>query len=134
LAGDKVVELFDTILDCEPVTACTIRAYTDDIQRYPNHKEYVSYSLLALWVECSNETLHYGRITKRGPEELRTAFVQLVVGIKRNRQSASWRLMERYEAMKTVKGSGKSIIAMARNLSKIVLWFMLTWEEAFNVG
>jgi hypothetical protein len=41
--------------------------------------------------------------------------------------------MERYEAMKTVKGSGKSIIATARKLSKIV-WFMLTREEAFNVG
>ena len=35
--------------------------------------------------------------------------------------------------MKTVKGSGKSIIATARKLSKIV-WSMLTREEAFNVG
>jgi hypothetical protein len=41
--------------------------------------------------------------------------------------------MERYEAMKTVKGSGKSIIATVRKLSKIV-WFILTKEEAFNVG
>ena len=41
--------------------------------------------------------------------------------------------MERYEAMKMVKGSGKSIIATARKMSKIV-WFMLTREEEFNVG
>jgi len=41
--------------------------------------------------------------------------------------------MERYEAMKSVKGSGKSIIATARKMSKIV-WFMLTREEEFNVG
>jgi len=41
--------------------------------------------------------------------------------------------MERYEAMKIVKGSGKSIIATARKMSKIV-WFMLTREEKFNVG
>jgi len=41
--------------------------------------------------------------------------------------------MERYEAMKVVKGSGKSIIATARKMSKIV-WFMLTREEEFNVG
>ena len=41
--------------------------------------------------------------------------------------------MERYEAMKIVKGSGKSIIATARKMSKIV-WFMLTREEEFNVG
>ena len=133
VAGDKMVELLETIPGCGPVTACTIRAYTDDIQRFSNHKKYASYAGLAPWVQCSNETEHYGRITKRGPEELRTAFVQLVVGIRRSRQSASWRLMERYEAMKTVKGSGKSIIATARKLSKIV-WFMLTREEAFNVG
>ncbi len=133
VAGDKVVELLETIPGCGPVTACTIRAYTDDIQRFSNHKKYASYAGLAPWVQCSNETEHYGRITKRGPEELRTAFVQLVVGIRRSRQSASWRLMERYEAMKTVKGSGKSIIATARKLSKIV-WFMLMREEVFNVG
>ncbi|HCX96339.1 MAG TPA: hypothetical protein DHU26_05060 [Spirochaetaceae bacterium] len=41
--------------------------------------------------------------------------------------------MERYEAMKTAKGTGKSIIAMTRKLSKIV-WCMLTREEEFNVG
>ena len=132
VSGDKVVELLQTIPGCGPVIACTIRAYTDDIRRFSNHKKYASYAGLAPWVQCSNETEHYGRITKRGPEELRTAFVQLVVGIRRSRQSTSWRLMEHYEAMKTVKGSGKSIIATARKMSKIV-WCMLTREEEFNV-
>lgn len=133
VSGDKVIELLQTIPGCGPVTACTIRAYTDDIRRFSNHKKYASYAGLAPWVQCSNETEHYGRITKRGPKELRTAFVQLVLGIRRSRQSTSWRLMERYEAMKIVKGSGKSIIATARKMSKIV-WFMLTREEEFNVG
>jgi len=41
--------------------------------------------------------------------------------------------MERYDGMKSAKGSGKSIKAMARKMSKIV-WFMLTREEEFNVG
>jgi transposase len=133
VAGDRVVELLQTIPGCGPVTACTIRAYTDDIGRFSSDKKYASYAGLAPWVQCSNETEHYGRITKRGPEELRTAFVQLVMGIKRSRQSASWRLMERYEAMKRVKGSGKSIIATARKLSRIV-WVMLTRGEEFNVS
>lgn len=133
VAGDTVVELLQTIPGCGPITAWTIRAYTDDIRRFSNYRKYASYAGLAPWVQCSNKTEHYGRITKRGPEELRTAFVQLVVGIRRSRQSTSWRLMERYEAMKLVKGSGKSIIATARKMSKIV-WFMLTREETFNVG
>jgi transposase len=133
VSDDKVVELLQTIPGCGPITAWTIRAYTDDIGRFSNYKKYASYAGLAPWVQCSNETERYGRITKRGPEELRTAFVQLVVGIRRSRQSTSWRLMERYEAMKLVKGSGKSIIATARKMSKIV-WFMLTREEEFNVS
>jgi len=133
VTDDKAVALLQTIPGCGPITAWTIRAYTDDIRRFSNYKKYGSYAGLAPWVQCSNETEHYGRITKRGPEELRTAFVQLVVGIRRSRQSTSWRLMERYEAMKSVKGSGKSIIATARKMSKIV-WFMLTREEEFNVG
>ena len=41
--------------------------------------------------------------------------------------------MRRYEAMKRVKGSGKSIIATARKMSRIV-WYMLTREEAFNIS
>ena len=133
VSDDKVVELLQTIPGCGPITAWTIRAYTDEIGRFSSYKKYASYAGLAPWVQCSNETEHYGRITKRGPEELRTAFVQLVVGIRRSRQSTSWRLMKRYEAMKTVKGSGKSIVATARKMSKIV-WFMLTRKEEFNVG
>lgn len=132
VSDDKVVELLETIPGCGPITAWTIRAYTDDIRRFSSEKKYASYSGLVPWVQCSNETAHYGRITKRGPEELRTAFVQLVLGIRRSRQSESWRLMERYEAMKSVKGSGKSIIATARKLSTIV-WCMLTREEEFSI-
>jgi len=82
MADDKAVKLLQTIPGCGPVTAWTIRAYTDDIRRFARYKQYSSYASLVPWVECSNETVHYGRITKRGPEELRTAFVQLVMGIR----------------------------------------------------
>ena len=37
------------------------------------------------------------------------------------------------EAMKPVKGHGKSIIATSRKMSKIV-WYMLTREKAFNIA
>ena len=82
-------------------------------------------------MQCSNLTEHYGRITKRGPEELRTALVQLVLGMRRSKKTLSWRIMERYSAMKLEKGSGKSIIATARKLSRII-WCMLTEEVPFD--
>ena len=129
--GDRVVELLQTIPGCGPVTAWTIRAFTDDIRRFESFKKYSAYAGLVPWVQCSNMTEHYGKITKRGPEELRTALVQLVLGIRRSKQSLSWRIMERYSDMKREKGSGKSIIATARKLSRII-WCMLTEDVPFD--
>jgi transposase len=129
--NDKVVELLMTINGCGKVTAWTIRAFTDDISRFASAKKYSAYAGLVPWVQNSNETIHHGKITKRGPEELRTALVQLVMGMRRCKSTASWRIMERYTEMKKNKGSGKSIIATARKLSKII-WCMLTAEEEFN--
>ena len=130
-ANDRSVELLQTIPGCGPVTAWTIRAFTDDIHRFNTFKKYSAYAGLVPWVQCSNLTEHYGRITKRGPEELRTALVQLVLGMRRSKKTLSWRIMERYSSMKREKGSGKSIIATARKLSRII-WCMLTEDMPFN--
>jgi transposase len=131
--GDETVRLLLTIPGCGPITAWTIRAFTDDINRFSSAKKYSAYAGLVPWVQNSNETVHHGRITKRGPEELRTALVQLVLGMRRCKQTLSWRLMERYNVMKGNKGSGKSIIATARKVSKII-WCMLAAGEEFNVN
>jgi hypothetical protein len=100
-------------------SAWTIRAYTDDISRFATAKKYAAYAGLVPWVQNSNETVHIGKITKRGPEELRT--------------TVGWRLMEWYEAMKRHKGSGKSIVATARKLATI-LWHMLSEDAAFDAS
>ena len=131
VAGDRVIELLQTIPGCGKVTAWTIRAYTDDIARFKESKHYAAYAGLVPWVRNSNETIHHGRITKRGPEELRTAFVQLVMGMHRLTKTKDYRLMVQYRTMKKHKGSGKAIIATARKFSKIV-WHMLRYNEPFN--
>jgi hypothetical protein len=76
--------------------------------------------------------VHHGKITKRGPVELRTALVQIVLGMRRlKRATLRWRLMMRYEYMKKHKGSGKSIIATARKVAEIV-WNMLMNDKEFD--
>jgi transposase len=130
--GDRVVELLLTIPGCGEKSAWAIRAYTDDIKRFANAKKYSAYAGLVPWVQNSNETVRHGKITKRGPEELRTALVQVVMGMRRSKaKTLAWRLMQRYEAMKQSKGSGKSIIATARKLSTII-WRMLSEEAEFD--
>jgi transposase len=106
-----------------------IRAYTDDIRRYDSSKKYASYIGIAPWVQNSNETIHHGHITKRGPIELRTAMVQCVMGMVRSSKiTAGYRIMTKYRAMKQVKGSGQSIIASARKMSTIIYQILTTGE------
>jgi transposase len=133
-AGDRMVELLMTIPGCGEICAWTIRAYTDDIKRYGSAKKYSAYAGLAPWVQNSNEMVHHGKITKRGPEELRTALVQVVMGWRRlKRKTVNWRLMERYEAMKKSKGSGRTIIAAARKIA-VIVWHMLSEDVEFDKG
>ena len=132
--GDRMVELLMSIPGCGEISAWTIRAYTDDIRRFSSAKKYTSFAGLAPWVQNSNETIHHGSITKRGPKELRTALVQIVMGLRRMKgKTASFRLMQRYEAMKKSKGSGKSIIAAARKMA-VIIWHMLTEDVEFDIG
>ncbi len=128
---DQMVARLMSIRGCGKITAWTIRAYTDDIKRFESAKKYAAFCGLVPWVQNSNETVHHGRITKRGPQELRTAYVQMVMGLKRCSDTKDWRIMQRYEYIKNKKGSGKSIIATARKLAEIV-WTILTRDEDFN--
>lgn len=131
-AEDEDVQLLLTIPGVGLITASTIRAYTDDIGRFENKKKYASYMGLAPWVQNSNETVRHGHVTKRGPVQLRTAYVQAVLGMVRNKKrTAGYRIMNRYGYMKKHKGSGKSIVATARKLSNIV-YAMLTERRAFD--
>jgi transposase len=132
VVGDKVVELLMSIPGCGEICAWTIRAWMDDITRFSSPKKFAAFAGLVPWVQNSNETIHYGKITKRGPQELRTALVQVVMGLRRlQAKTCVWRLMQRYEAMKKSKGSGRSIIATARKLA-VIIWNMLTEGVAFD--
>jgi len=132
VAEDEVVELLRTIPGVGLITAATLRAYIDDIDRYASPKQFAAHMGLAPWVQNSNETIHHGHITKRGPKEMRTAMVQCVLGMVRNkRTTGGYRIMTKYQQMKTHKGSGKSIIATARKLSTII-YMMLKNREPFD--
>ena len=128
---DQMVNKLLTIRGCGKITAWTIRAYTEDISRFSSAKKYAAFCGLVPWVSDSNETIRHGKITKRGPQELRVSFVQMVMGIRRCKDTANWRIMQRYDYMKTHKGSGKSIIAAARKLAEIV-WAMLSNNNDFD--
>ena len=78
------VELLMTITGIGMNTATTIAAYTENLERFEgNYKKFAAYVGIIPSVHNSNESSHYGRITKHGPQELRTAFVQAALGMIR---------------------------------------------------
>ena len=131
-AKDSVIKLLMTIPGIGVVNACTIRAYIDDIDRFETYKHFSAYCGLVPWVQSSNESVYYGRITKRGPQELRTALVQCVVAMVRmENKTSGYSLIQEYQELKKEKSSGKAIIATARKLSHII-YVMLKSKMPFD--
>ena len=84
-------------------------------------KRFSSYLGIVPGVHNSADTVHYGKITKHGPQDLRTTFVQIALGIIRQPQNTNgWKLMHDYRIMKISKGSGRAIIALTRKIARIV--------------
>lgn len=130
---NETVSLLMTMPGIGFVGATTIASYVDDIERFDgDFKRFSSYLGIIPSVHNSADTVRMGHITKRGPQELRTAFVQVAMGIIRQPQNTSeWKLMKDYQTMKVSKGSGRAIIALTRKVARIV-FAMLNNKEAFN--
>ena len=130
---DETVELLMTVPGIGFINAATIAAYTKDIERFEHDfKRFASYLGIVPGVHNSGDTEHYGRITKRGPQTLRTAFVQVAMGVIRMpKKTGNWDLMADYALMKRNKGNGKAIIALTRKMDRIV-FAMLNTREAFD--
>lgn len=127
------IELLMTMPEIGFIGATVIASYTDNIERFDgDFKRFSSYLGIVPSVHNSADTVHMGHITKRGPQELRTAFVQVAMGIIRKPQNTSeWKLMKDYQIMKISKGSGRAIIALTRKVARIV-FAMLNNKEAFK--
>ena len=127
------VELLLTVPGIGINTATTIAAYTEDLDRFEgNYKKFAAYVGIVPSVHNSNESTHYGRITKHGPQELRTAFVQAAMRmIRLTKVTSEWRIIKEYQRRKGDKGSGRAIIALARKITRIV-FVMLSKREKFK--
>jgi len=87
-----------------------------DINDFESEKKLAAYFGIVPRVSASNETVHTGRITKRGSKLGRTTLVQCtLIAIK-----YSPYLQTFYQRIKTRKGSGKAIIATSKKLLGVI--------------
>ena len=87
-----------------------------DIKDFDDSKKLCAYAGIVPRVSNSSDTVHHGRITKRGNKILRTTIVQVtLISIKYNSYLKSF-----YFRLKQKKGSGKAIIATSRKMLEII--------------
>jgi len=87
-----------------------------NIADFKDEKALASYFGIVPRVYQSNQTCHYGRITKRGNKIARTALVQsTLVAIRYSPYLRAF-----YDQVKARRGSGKAIIATSRKLLGII--------------
>ena len=128
---NEQVTLLKTIPGVGIINAATIAAYTADMNRFEgNFKRFAAYIGIVPCVHNSNESIRMGRITKHGPQELRTAFVQVALGmIRLTKQTSDWYLIKDYRKRKEIKGSGRAIIALSRKVARVVFAMLMNGEE-----
>lgn len=97
-------------------SATTLLTVIGDINDFDDEGKLASYFGMVPRVRSSNDTVHYGRITKKGSKIGRTTMVQCtLVAIRYSPYLATF-----YSRIKQRRGSGKAIIATARKLLGIV--------------
>ena len=99
-----------------PKSGTILLSVIGDIDRFPSRKALDAYFGIVPRVRNSNDTVHHGRITKKGSKLGRTTLVQCTLVAIRY----SPYLRNFYLRLKTKKGSGKAIIATARKLLGII--------------
>jgi transposase len=87
-----------------------------DVRDFPDEGRLASYFGIVPRIHNSNETAHSGHITKRGSKLGRTALVQCALIAKRY----SPYLANYYERIRSRRGTGRAIIALARKLLGII--------------
>ena len=110
------------------LSAATFLAAIGDIRDFPKPGNLAAYMGTAPRVSQSNDTQLVGRITKRGNKAFRTKLVQCaLIAIK-----YSPYLRDFYEGIKSRRGSGKAIIAVARKLLNTIFYTLR--EEPYVRG
>lgn len=114
--GLKGYKNLKSITGIGDITATIMLNTIGDIRDFENDKKLAAYLGIVPRVSISNDTAHYGRITKMGNKVARTALVQsTLIAIRYNPYLRNF-----YMKLKAKKGSGKAIIATSRKMLTII--------------
>jgi len=117
--GDERVARLQTIPGVRSVSAQTLVAVVDRIERFASAKKLVAYSGLAPSVRASGERVEYGRITKQGRSEIRATWVQAAHAVLAVQSPGARPLRRWWARIAQRRGKKTAIVALARKLLTI---------------
>ena len=117
--SDRRVTQLQTIPGVGQVSAQTLVATVDRIERFPTAKKLVAYSGLVPSVRASGERVTYGRITKQGRSEIRAVWVQAAHAVLAVKGAAARPLQRWCERIARRRGKKTALVALARKLLTI---------------
>jgi transposase len=116
---DPRVARLETIPGVGRVSAQTLVAAVDTIERFATAKKLVAYAGLAPSVRASGERVEYGRITKQGRSEIRAVWVQAAHAVWAVKDVAARPLQRWGERVARLRGKKTALVALARKLLTI---------------
>jgi transposase len=123
-ARDPRVQRLQSIPGVGALTAQTVTAAVDRVERFRHAKQLVSYSGLAPTVRASGEHVQYGPITKQGRSELRAVLVQAAHAALRSKDAAAAPLQRWHARVARRRGQKTAIVALARKLLTIAFYLL----------
>jgi len=116
---DPRVARLETMPGVGPISAQTLVAAVDTIERFPSAKKLVAYAGLAPSVRASGERVVYGRITKQGRSEIRAVWVQAAHAVLAVKAAAAQPLQHWCARVARRRGKKTALVALARKLLTI---------------
>jgi transposase len=126
---DWRIRLLQTIPGVGPRTAEAVVAYTDEVERFQNSKQYAAYFGLTPKLDESGDCRRLGHISKQGPGVVRWLLVEgcwRAVRRSPSLQAFYRRVMHGQKNRKKI-----AVVAVARKLTTIIYAMLKTGEE-FN--
>jgi transposase len=118
-ARDPRVARLETMPGVGAISAQTLVAAVDTIDRFSSAKKLVAYAGLAPSVRASGERVEYGRITKQGRSEIRAVWVQAAHAVVALKAATAAPLQRWCERVACRRGTKTALVALARKLLTI---------------
>jgi transposase len=128
---DREIERLQQVPGVGPIVAATFVASLDDPSRFSSASALTNFLGLTPRERSSSEQRRRGRITKRGPSELRRVLVQAAWVIWKSASPSVATLREWVHRLASRRGRQVAIVALARRLARI-LWALWAHQSTFD--